>query len=103
MHPKQINEIYQEMSSYVRKGKKSAYKKKQMNRLITILEDIIKNEPICNLNAIGRKQIIGYYKRRQQESYKTLNEKYQILNKYMTVKNPQVKVPKPDPNKCNQD
>lgn len=101
MQRQQVNEVYQVMADYIRKGKKSAFKQKQMTRLIRILEDIIQHEPSQDLKKIGRNQIIGYYKRHSHETYKTLNEKYQILKKFMDRYNQKVTVPRVDPKKTN--
>ena len=103
MHRQQVREIYQVMADYTRKGKKSEFKKKQMKRLIVLLDNIIQNEPSEDLKKIGRKQIIGYYKRHSHESYQTLNEKSQVLKKFMSSFNPKVTVPNVDPNKAKQE
>ncbi|WP_218925163.1 hypothetical protein [Vibrio sp. ES.051] len=83
------------MSEYVTKGKKSAYKKKQMLRLIAILEDIMAREGDPRLEAIGKRQIIRYWKSIEHETNKTRREKYSILCKFFTVFNPKVTVPEP--------
>ncbi len=97
MHYKQVRHIYSVMSSYTSKGKKSPYKRKQMRRLIQILDDILSNEPISQIHSIGRRQIIGYWRRHEHESQKTRMEKYHILVKFfaayaLTIN---VTVPKP--------
>jgi hypothetical protein len=83
------------MSHYIRKGKKTDFHKKQMKRLINILDDIIDNEGDARLEAIGRRQIIRYWKRTVNETNKTRLEKFHILNKFFNEYNPQVTVPKP--------
>ena len=99
MHYKTVKEILLVMHDYKAKGKKSPYKKKQIRRLITILESIVKNEQ-QELPDIGRKHIIGYYRRHSSETYKTLKEKYSILEKFFSRYNPRIRVPKPHPDKC---
>ncbi|MCL9777615.1 hypothetical protein M9196_23235, partial [Vibrio sp. S4B1] len=63
MHYRQVRHIYAVMSGYVTKGKKSAYKRKQMRRLIQVLDNIFLHESIGRIQAIGRRQIIGYWRR----------------------------------------
>ncbi len=99
MHFKTAKEILFVMHDYKSKGKKSPYKKKQMRRLMSILENIVQSEQ-QELQDIGRKHIIGYYRRHTDETYKTLKEKYSILEKFFSRYNPRLKVPKPDPQKC---
>lgn len=73
-----------------------------MRRLIAILHDITQNEGRQNLTTIGRKQIIGYWRRKETETNSTRREKYNILVKYFELENPNVTVPKPDPKKCEK-
>ena len=87
--------IRQTMSSYTTKGKKSAYKKKQMGRLISILDNIINKEGDPRLSAIGKRQIIRYWKIIEDENDKTRQEKYSILSKFFNLYNPKVSVPIP--------
>lgn len=100
MHNKTVNMIYQAMSKYYRKGKKSGYKQKQMRRLIAILNDISQHEGTENLSTIGRRQIIGYWRRTEEETHSTRCEKYNILVKYFEEENPTVTVPKPKTRIC---
>lgn len=86
------------MSPYTTKGKKSAYKKKQMIRLISILEFIMNKENEPRLSAIGKRQIIRYWKSIEDENDKTRQEKYSILKKFFALYNPKVTVP--EPKKC---
>ncbi len=95
MHPQTHFEIRQIMMVYSTKGKKSAYKKKQMKRLIAIIDDIFKHEPISSLESIGKRQIIGYWKRYECESFKTRREKYSILLNFLRLYNSKIKVPEP--------
>ena len=87
--------IRQTMSSYTTKGKKSAYKKKQMTRLVSILEKIMSKEGDPRLEAIGKRQIIRYWKSIEDESSKTRREKYSILCKFFNLYNPKITVPEP--------
>lgn len=95
MHPQTHFEIRQTLIVYSTKGKKSAYKKKQMKRLIAIIDDIFKHEPISSLESIGKRQIIGYWKRHENESVKTRREKYSILSKFLCLYNSKITVPEP--------
>lgn len=87
--------IRQVMSSYTTKGKNSAYKKKQMLRLVSILDCIMTREGDPRLEAIGKRQIIRYWKSIEDESNKTRREKYSILCKFFVVFNTKVTVPEP--------
>lgn len=87
--------IRQTMSSYTTKGKKSAYKKKQMTRLVSILEKIMSKEDDPRLEAIGKRQIIRYWKSIENENSKTRREKYSILCKFFSRYNPKITVPEP--------
>lgn len=95
MHNQTHFRIRQIMSPYITKGKKSAYKKKQMTRLIQILEFIMNKECEPRLPAIGKRQIIRYWKSTEHESDKTRREKYSILCKFFSLYNPKVTVPEP--------
>jgi hypothetical protein len=95
MHHKTHFEIRQVMSDYTSKGKKSPYKKKQMKRLISILEHITNKRGDHRLEAIGKRQIISYWKETEQETDKTRREKYSILKKFFSKYNPRVSVPEP--------
>ena len=95
MYPQQYFQIRQVMSEYLTKGKKSPYKKKQFKRLIQILENIMTFEGEHRLSAIGKRQIIRYWKRTRDENDKTRREKYSILNKFFKLSNPKVTVPEP--------
>lgn len=102
MHHQKYFLIRQTMSSYTSKGKKSDYKKKQMKRLVAILEDIIEKEADPRLEAIGKRQIIRYWKR-SLDAEKTQREKYSILCQFFNVFNPKVKVPAPKRNKGDKE
>ena len=86
------------MVEYIKKGSKSSYKKVQMKRLIAIIENIFEHERCTDLNAVGRRQIIGYWRRTSHESEKTRREKYTILKKFFEMYNGKVTVPQPRPN-----
>ena len=90
--------IRMSMIDYIKKGTKSSYKKVQMKRLIVIIENIFEHEKCTDLNAIGRRQIIGYWRRTSHESEKTRREKYTILKKFFEMYNGKVTVPQPRPN-----
>jgi hypothetical protein len=83
------------MSPYITKGKKSAYKKKQITRLVNILDEVMRKEGDTRLSAIGKRQIIRYWKSIENERDKTRREKYSILCKFFNLYNPKVKVPEP--------
>jgi tRNA C32,U32 (ribose-2'-O)-methylase TrmJ len=88
-------EIRQTMNEYTGKGKKSAYKKKQMKRLISILDEIMSTEGEPRLSAIGRRQLIRHWKRTENERNQTRREKYSILKRFFNSYNPKVMVPEP--------
>jgi hypothetical protein len=98
MHSKTYALIRMTMVEYIKKGSKSTYKKVQMKRLIAIIENIFEHEKCTDLNAIGRRQIIGYWHRTSHESDKTRREKYTILKKFFEMYNGKVTVPQPRPN-----
>ncbi len=95
MHSKTYALIRMTMIEYIKKGSKSSYKKVQMKRLIAIIENIFEHEKCTDLNAIGRRQLIGYWRRTSQESDKTRREKYTILKKFFEIYNVKVTVPQP--------
>ena len=100
MHYQLAKEVLLVMHEYKTKGKKSAYKRKQMRRLMVILESLLRNAQQEDLKRIGRKHIIRYYMRHSHETHKTLKEKCSILEKFFSRYNPKVRVPKPNPEKC---
>ncbi|MEZ8495222.1 hypothetical protein AB6C81_23550 [Vibrio splendidus] len=99
MHYKTHAFIRQIMITYSHKGKKSTYKKKQMKRLISILENIFLNEGTQDLSSIGRKQLIGYWHRTEGEKNETRRAKYCILKRFFCEYN--LKVTVPEPKKCD--
>ncbi len=98
MHSKTYALIRMTMVEYIKKGSKSSYKKVQMKRLIAMIENIFEHEKCTDLNAIGRRQIIGYWRRTSHESDKTRREKYTILKTFFEMYNGKVTVPQPRPN-----
>lgn len=95
MHNQTFKKIHLAMHEYTAKGTKSGYKKKQMKRLVSIFEDIFENEQDSRLEAIGRRQIIGFWRRTEHEANKTRLAKYQILKRFFESFNKRVTVPKP--------
>lgn len=89
--------IYQLMHGYWKKGRKCNYKQKQMKRLIKILDDIFEHEISVksNLQRIKPKHISRYYQRTCNETQKTHLEKYSVLEKFFSLYNPSIRVPKP--------
>lgn len=95
MHHKTHALIRQIMSNYIKKGKKSTYKQKQIKRLIAIIDDVFENEKMNQLDAIGRKQLIGYWRRTENQTEETRRAKYTILKKFFELYNAKVTVPIP--------
>ncbi len=83
------------MAPYIKPG--IPYRKKQVKRLMTILDDIFRHEPYVaeQLNRIGRRQIIGYWERTKEEGEQVRREKYAILNMFFEKANLKVRVPIP--------
>ncbi|MEZ9785089.1 hypothetical protein [Vibrio breoganii] len=83
------------MAPYKKKG--IPYRRKQIQRLLTILEDIFEHEPNLHdeLERIGRKQIIGYWRRTEGESPTTRQEKYKVLCLFFEAANLRGHVPYP--------
>ena len=89
--------IQQIMLEYTTKGKKStAYKRKQMRRLVVILDEIMKHESsVLDLNGIGQRQIVSHWKRIEHQNNGVRREKYRILLKFFNKYNPKITVPEP--------
>ena len=87
MSPSNLKEIEQLLNTYKRGGS-SSYRRIQVKRLISILDDIFAHEPKCfdRINAVGRRQIIGYYKRHSNEKMTTLIEKWRVLSLLFELK-----------------
>ena len=68
------------LQTYRRQGA-SAYRRRQYNRLLAILNNVLEHEPTCHndLNRIGRRQIIGYWRRHEHEVQGVRTEKHRIL------------------------
>lgn len=95
MHHKTHALIRQFMLPYITKGKKSTYKKKQIKRLIAIIDDIFQNEGTQDLSSIGRRQLIGYWRRTEHEKNETRQAKWLILRRFFKLYNAKVTVPTP--------
>ncbi len=89
---KQIRAI---IAPYIKPG--IPYRKKQVKRLMTILDDIFRHEPYVaeQLNRVGRRQIIGYWERTKEEGDQVRREKYAILKMFFEMANLKVRVPEP--------
>lgn len=66
------------LSDYRAHGAKS-YRKKQFQRACSILDEILAYEGLNEISKLGRRQIIGYWRRHEHESQKTRIEKFRIL------------------------
>lgn len=85
---------------YKRTGSK-AYRKKQVVRLVFMLNNIFEYEKISSnqLNALGRKHIIGFWRRHQNLSEKTRKEYWAITNVlFEQLGKPRPPLPKPSKN-----
>ncbi len=83
------------MAPYNKRG--IPYRKKQVKRLLMILDDIFKHEPYVaeQLKRVGRRQIIGYWQRTKHESAQVRREKYAILKLFFEKANLKGNVPRP--------
>ncbi|MGR5130789.1 hypothetical protein [Vibrio alfacsensis] len=83
------------MAPYHKRG--IPYRKKQIKRLLMILDDIFKHEPYVaeQLKRVGRRQIAGYWERTKHESAKVRKEKYAILKLFFETANLKGNVPRP--------
>ncbi|MBE3868273.1 hypothetical protein HJ160_03825 [Vibrio parahaemolyticus] len=79
MNPTTFKQIHQVMAFYNKRG--IPYRRKQLQRLMTILDDIFAHEPYLGeqIHRIGRRQVIGYWERTKHESSQVRKEKYRIL------------------------
>ncbi|NOI25736.1 hypothetical protein JKJ11_05920 [Vibrio sp. SCSIO 43133] len=95
MSPYTRKKIMAVMSAYLKRG--IPFRKKQVRRLLAILDDIFLHEPNVgeSLEKVGRRQIIGYWDRTQSESTAVRLEKYQILKLFFSAAGLRGKVPKP--------
>jgi len=96
MSPESFQAIEMAMHIYRRRGA-TEYRKRQYKRLLNALKDIFDHEPNChgNINRIGRRQIIGYWRRHEHLSQKVRIEHYRVLNEFFDQLEIQVAVPKP--------
>lgn len=94
MNPRTHRTIRAIMHSYVAEGKKSKNKTNQINSLVRILDDIFRHEGTENLNAIGHRQIIGFWRRNDNADSSRYNM-YLILNKFFSRLETGVTVPYP--------
>ncbi|MBY5949283.1 hypothetical protein [Photobacterium rosenbergii] len=80
MSPESKKIIDFHFGAYRRQGAKG-YRRKQYGRLLNIINDIFDHEPSAQgkLDRIGRKQIIGYWCRTEDETEKTRIEKWRVL------------------------
>lgn len=83
------------MASYSKKG--IPFRRKQIKRFLAIFDDIFAHEPTLGerLHSVGRRQIIGYWERTKHESSLVRKEKCQILIRFYTTAQLDVKVPHP--------
>lgn len=83
------------MAPYHKRG--IPYRKKQVKRLLMILDDIFKHEPYVaeQLERVGRRQIVGYWERTKDESAQVRREKYAILKLFFETANLKGNVPRP--------
>ncbi|MGR5261338.1 hypothetical protein ACPV5Q_15395 [Vibrio astriarenae] len=95
MNPNTHKQIMTVMASYNKKG--IPFRRKQIKRLLAIFNDIFSHEPKLGerLNAVGRRQIIGYWQRIKNESDQVRREKYHILVLFYSRAHLNVKVPLP--------
>ncbi len=84
------------MAPYHKRG--IPYRRKQIKRLITILDDIFLHEPYLGeqLQKVGKRQIIGYWQRARGESAQVRAEKYAILKLFFETARLTGRVPKPN-------
>lgn len=80
MSPTAQQFVDEAMREYRRTGVK-AFRKRQYNALCDILNDIFDNEPLCvsRVQAIGKKQLTGYYRRHSDLKLATLVARWRVL------------------------
>ncbi|MEZ9874659.1 hypothetical protein [Vibrio breoganii] len=90
-----FKQIHTTMAPYLKRG--IPFRRKQVKRLIAIFEDIFSHEPYLNerLGRVGRRQIIGYWRRTEHEGFRVRKEKYAILVTFFNAAGLKGKVPKP--------
>ena len=96
MSPESFQIIQMAMHTYRRRGAPE-YRKRQYKRLLSAIKDIFDHEPNChgNINRIGRKQLIGYWRRHEHLSQKVRVEHYRVLYELFERLEIRVTVPKP--------
>lgn len=97
MKPEIQQRIFYLMNDYKRTGAKK-YRQKQYGRLMFMLNDMIQYENLnqFELEKIGRKHVIGFWRRHEHLSYQTRKEYWQILN-LLYQKLGKLEPPKPKP------
>ncbi len=78
MNIKDYQQVKIALSEYRTHGAKS-YRKKQFHRVCRILDEILSHEGLNEISKIGRRQIIGYWIRHENESQQTRLEKWRVL------------------------
>lgn len=96
MSPESFQAIQMAMHIYRRRGA-TEYRKRQYKRLLNALKDIFEHEPNLhgNINRIGRKQLIGYWRRHEHLSQKVRVEHYRVIYELFEHLEIRVTVPKP--------
>ena len=81
MKPETMKQLQHLMNEYRRSGAKN-YRRKQYERLVFMLNDIIQHEQIRGneLQQLGRKHVIGFWRRHDDWSQQTRKEYWQVLN-----------------------
>lgn len=100
MTPEMHQTVNHLLHAYKRTGAKS-YRRKQVKRLMFMLNNIIQHEknPTLQLHQLGRKQIIGFWRRHQHLSESTKNEYWRIVEILFECLG---KAPPPKPNKSKK-
>ncbi|WP_274024584.1 hypothetical protein [Vibrio parahaemolyticus] len=83
------------MAPYHKRG--IPFRRKQIKRLIAILDDIFIHEPYLGerLQKVGKRQIIGYWQRTRYETAQVRAEKYAILKLFFETAQLTGRVPRP--------
>ncbi|GEA59181.1 hypothetical protein [Vibrio comitans] len=97
MNSNTVRQIHAVMRHYKKPG--IAYRQKQVKRLIEIFDDVFKHEKNLGeqLERVGRKHLIGYWRRTEHESPTVRKEKYRVLVYFVEQANLSIKVPMPKP------
>ena len=80
MKPTLLNEIQYLMTPYLRTGSKT-FRRKQISRLMFMLNNIFEHESPTpqDLRQIGRRQVIGFWRRHEHLTQKTRLEYWYVL------------------------